>query len=155
MTVTTLATAPFVANIQVLISPAARRSKEALHNFIRDAPADTRLEFTTMRFMPYPKRRTVLLSTLRPLQQTIWRLANLEQLPILDKVPKEHRGVKVPWWMRATVGQFYIRPGERFSKASAAPGVWDMLLQRIKGQTGPVVSSSVQTRSRVLEWKAK
>ena len=82
-----------------------------------------------MRFLPLPKGRAVKLANLRTIQPKWYSLANIEQ------VPPSHRGQQVPMWMRWGWGQYYVRPGERYTNSSRAPGVWDELLKRIGDNT--------------------
>ena len=158
MTATALVTAPFVADIRILIAPWARRSQDTLSKFVRNVPDETLLEFTTLRFMPFPKTRVVRFAGLRTTSESRWRLANLAYLP------KSHEGRHVPWWLRAMMYQFYVRPGDRFTKASRAPGVWNTLMERVRMQSKEgrqqlpserTTSSHLRASLRTPRWKQK
>lgn len=126
MIFTAVATAPFVAYIHVWLPSYARRSQEALLDFARRPPADTGIELTKVGFSPLPRRRYAILSDLRMLPPKRFRYATMEH------VSRAHQGKEVPGWMRAHLGQFYVRPGDVWTKTSRAPGVWQMLVDHLE-----------------------
>ena len=129
MLITSLATAPFVAHVHVQLPSHARRSEQTLRAFLRSPPKSTLLTISAMRFLPWPKTRTVYLEDMRAIKPSFGRIANFEHVPLT------HHDKKVPGWMRATLGQYFVRPGERFTKNTRAPGAWDMLVNHIRENT--------------------
>lgn len=129
MVAVALATSSFVANIHIHLPPFARRSQAALHRFVQRLPPETIVEMTAMRFNPLQKTRFMRFGELRVLEPNYIRLANIE------RVPTAHAGKEVPRWMRAFLGQFYVRPGDRYTKKSRAPGAWQTILDQIVRNT--------------------
>jgi len=76
-------TAPFVASISVLLPPVARRSTLSLNEFAKSASLDTVLEFTGLRLLPLPTRRSVRLGSLckiDEMKKPWWKIANLKSV---------------------------------------------------------------------------
>lgn len=126
LALTAFATSPFVADIHVWLPKAARQSREALHQFARSTPADTKIEFTKIGFLPFPRRRAAYFSTLYALRPKRFRLATIEQ------IPRANQGKETPSWLHAQLGHLYVKPGNTWTKGSRAPGVWQMLHEQIR-----------------------
>ncbi|KAF2148779.1 hypothetical protein K461DRAFT_271393 [Myriangium duriaei CBS 260.36] len=146
-----LMTGPFVNSINVKLPDAARRSPQGMKEFCRRPPPDTRLSFTTLRFIPLPKRRAVRLEDLRVLPQRVGRIANLEYLPPKLRQRCEERG-REPSWLEGFIGgrrRFHVRPGERYTTSTRGPGIWSDLLEVIKRQSGVKVETPAPTPSQM------
>lgn len=129
MIVVALCTAPAVMNIHLKLPARAQKSEQTLREFLRKPPSTTMVEFTAMRFMPWPKRRTMFLEDLKTVRPKNLRLANLEH------VPKANEGKQTPYWLRATMGHYFVRESPRYLKGLPGSGVWPILLQHIRAQT--------------------
>lgn len=129
MTATYGLTAPFVASIQLSVPNAARRTKADLLRFARTTPADTVLEFTTMRFMPFPKRVAVRFRDLKPVRTTL-KLANLETRPRGTVLPSSPPSSLQE--LQKTQKQFFVRQGDQYTRSTRAPGVWSLLWDQIQ-----------------------
>lgn len=70
-------TTPFVKKVAIELPAYAQRSRDHLMNFSRNLPAETRLEFTTLRAFPFEKKTGVFLFELRALPAQRWRFANV------------------------------------------------------------------------------
>lgn len=129
MTLVAFMTAPFVNSIKIQLPGYARRTKDGPMQFVKRMPPDTRLELTLVRLMPWPKRRTIMVSELRRLPGSWKRLANFEH------VPKRNEGKEIKWWQRIFLntfyGHLYIKPGLHGQRRSRAPGIWDMVLNKV------------------------
>lgn len=124
MAVTVALTAPFVASVSVLLPSSARGSRAALMKFADKPARDTVLELTTMRFMPFPKRTAVRLDELRRIPEKGLRMANLVHI-----VPRQND--RTTQKSSAAKAEYYVRPGDRYTAATRAPGIWPVLLKNI------------------------
>lgn len=73
-------TTPFVKRVALQIPAYARQSRAHLLHFSTHMPAETRLEFTTLRAFPYERNTAVFLHELRALEPQWWRFANVSFL---------------------------------------------------------------------------
>jgi len=134
MVLVALCTAPAVMNIHLKLPARVQRSEQALREFLRKPPSDTMVEFTAMRFLPWPKRRVMFLEDLRTVTPKNLRLANLEH------VPKANEGKETPYWLRATMGFYFVRKSSRYLQGlpgsrGGSEKVWPTLLEHITAQT--------------------
>ena len=124
---------PFVKSINVKVPLAARRSKETLLAWARSAPLSTPIELVTMRLIGLPKHTTVKLGDLRTLPAKFGRIANFEAV----KSPGQTNKGSSDW--RKSLGflgeprnKFYITTSVNDTRRSRAPGVWEVLREKIR-----------------------
>lgn len=131
MVVLTLISAPFVSTIRVQIPPSAKRSQQALMQWASNIPPETRLELQSMRFLPWPKHRSIRISDLRRLPQTRWSmgLANLERVSYHGE-PWRAEDVTGGRLVRRLYARYYIDRAQITDK-SQAPGLWDRIWEQI------------------------
>ncbi|PNS21961.1 hypothetical protein CAC42_559 [Sphaceloma murrayae] len=143
---TQLLLSPFTATINVLIPPEARRNEKTLRQWSERPRDDTLIEFTTLRFLPFPKRKTVRLEDLRLLKPRAFRIAQFEYVP--PKLRESSNGNAIGW-LKGLIGgrrTFYVRDGLKYTQSTRGPGVWDNLTKVIFSQSG--YKMPVQSRIR-------
>ncbi|KAK6437643.1 hypothetical protein LTR95_006157 [Oleoguttula sp. CCFEE 5521] len=144
MTIAAFASAPYVANIHLVLPPSlAKASPDAIRRWAARAPSDTRLLFQTYRWVPWPHHQGVWLSDLRRLPASISTLANLEYVPMQNKDAIEKaRTIRGGSLAMRMYGQLQVNRNMKVDK-SQMPGVWDALWERIplKGEAKTSIAS--------------
>nr|OQO28995.1 hypothetical protein B0A51_03577 [Rachicladosporium sp. CCFEE 5018] len=132
MTIAAFASAPYVANIRLVLPPSLlKASPDAIRRWAARAPSDTRLLVQTYRWVPWPHHQGVWLSDLRRLPASKSTLANLEYVPMgtKDAIEKARAARGGALAMRM-YGQLQVNRNVKVDK-SQMPGVWDALWERI------------------------
>ncbi|KAK6440528.1 hypothetical protein LTR95_003241 [Oleoguttula sp. CCFEE 5521] len=132
MTIAAFASAPYVANIRLVLPPSLlKASPDAIRRWAARAPSDTRLLFQTYRWVPWPHHQGVWLSDLRRLPASKSSLANLEYVPMGTKNALEKaRAARGGALAMRMYGQLQVNRNVSVDK-SQLPGVWDALWERI------------------------
>ena len=122
----------FVHHINILLPSSARRSKDALINFVDRVPPNTRLQIKSFWFRPWAHVRLVEFRDLRRLPSSRLRITNLEQLPLYGQKAAEDakRHPALGWVARSWMGRYYVSTDQVRDK-SRAPGVWNTMWQQI------------------------
>lgn len=144
---TQLITSPFTSTVNVFIPPEARKNDKALRQWSENPSGDTLIEFTTLRFLPFPKRKTVRLEDLRVMQRRTGRIAQYEYLP--PKLRANSQGKELGW-LKALIGgrrAFYVREGAQYTKNTRGPGVWNGLVAAILKQSGYKMPEPVKLKT--------
>ncbi|KAF2224572.1 hypothetical protein BDZ85DRAFT_281153 [Elsinoe ampelina] len=132
-----LITSPVTASINVLIPPEARQSPKTLQEWAVKAPRDTLVEFTTLRFLPFPKRKTVKLEDLKLLRPgPWWRIAQFAYLPPKFRATHEGKPVSLLKSWIAGCRTFYVREGSKYTRTTRGPTVWAALVDGIMRDAG-------------------
>ena len=129
MVVTAVCTAPAVINIILHLPLSARTSQASLQTFLSRLPKKTMVEFTGMRFLPWPKKRTYFLEDLRTVTPKGLWIANLERAaPMKDGKPERS-------WLHASLNQYHVRDNPKYTTNIPGVGAWKVLLETIKRNT--------------------
>lgn len=133
-------TSPFVKTVAIRLPAHARRSHAALLQFAANAPAETLLEFTTLRIFPIERKTTCFLFELRALpRHNWWRFANLERV-LSERLAWKRREMSTWRKFLEVINEprfkFHVREGRQFeANTPAGMGVWTNLSKAIRAQT--------------------
>ena len=119
----------YVHHINLLLPPAARRSKDALLRFVSDVPPSTTIQIKSMMFRPWPHTKEVPFGNLRRLPSSWARLSNLEYVPYATQhLADEHKV-----WHSLTrnfMGRYFVSRSQ-ITDRSRAPGAWNRMWEQI------------------------
>jgi hypothetical protein len=120
-------TTPFVTLVHIHLPDFARQSKEILHRFAKNPPANTRLELTTISIIGKPRVSLMTISDLKPTSKRFGLINYTRDTTAIN--------AKRKWYMYRAVGQFNIpkRPGEDAKDA----GIWDDIAATISRRAQP------------------
>lgn len=144
-----LVTSPVTNSINVLLPPGVAKTDQSLRDWSSNPPGNTLIEFTTLRFLPFPKRKTVRLEDLRMLPRGKgWRIAQFEYVPPILRANTQ--GKPLSWIKRFVGGRrtFYVREGTKFTRSTRGPGVWSSLVDVILRHSGHALPKDNRQRMR-------
>ncbi|KAF2110348.1 hypothetical protein BDV96DRAFT_200791 [Lophiotrema nucula] len=147
-------TSPFVKTIYLRLPSIARTSRPALIRWTQNLPANTEIEFTTLRAFPFKRNTAVLLKELRALPPQSWRFANLERVkgPEWRKEQKQR-----PWWekflgvLNEPRFKFYVKEGRLYTQKTGVPEVWENVARAIQKQSVPMGGESGRDAGRTAK----
>jgi hypothetical protein len=131
-------TAPFVKRIAIQIPAYAQQTRDHLMHFSTHLPAETKLEFTTLRAFPYERKTAVFLHELRALKPHLGHFANIERRK--TSAFQERHASKSRWRKFLEIineprFKFYVKEGRNYTIKTGVPGVWDNVARAIQRQT--------------------
>ncbi|KAF4549699.1 Hypothetical protein D9617_20g027550 [Elsinoe fawcettii] len=147
---TQLITSPVTNSINVLLPQEARKNDKTLQQWAENPPKDTLIDFTTLRFLPFPKRKTVKLEDLRMLPPGKWyRIAQFEYMPPKLRASNEGKPLGLLKGFLGGRRTFYVREGSSFTRTTRGPTVWPALVDVILAQSGVKVLEDDRPRTKV------
>lgn len=138
---------PWVAQIRAQVPSKMLRSQRALVQFFERLPGDTRLEFVTLRTVPFRRTSAFRVRDLRAISPRFLSTPNIEVIPSARERPQGLAG-KLMYWIREPRNYFQVAdekwaPPRRNSQVREA---WALVLPRIREQSSPHGPASRQAK---------
>ena len=139
----------YVHQINLILPPAARRSKQDLLRYARRIPHNSVLEIKCFWFRPWPVTKQVWFEDLRRLPFSQVRLSNLEHVPLGTRKAHDNAGW-LGWLVRSFMGRYWVSRSALRDR-SRVPGVWDIIWEQIPlvGQEAKIKRPAMRVEGKV------
>lgn len=134
MAIIPIIAAPFVSTIRLSLPKEARRSVEAVLQYARRLPPDTKVTFQTMRWFPWPVNNTIRFDELRRLPDGTSGSSNLIIQPAGELKARQRAELEISPLLARLMKRMYSRlyvNRQQAQDQSSAPGILDILWEQI------------------------
>lgn len=148
LTIYTYLSGPFVNSIFLRLPKYARESKDMCIRYAKQLPPDAQLEVVTLRFIGWPKTTGVRMSELRLVDKAKkpwwdFRLPNMYRVnPVVQSKNSEQSSRWRERLFRNRQREFYYDESKDAGNDAKIQGVWEIVLQQIRRNSGLPKTSS-------------